>query len=206
MLWIRLADPLLLLTASGKNQGRLSTLRLLVICFLSQSQHICYFTFFLNFALDPNLLSLVLPFSALFYALLDSPVPSTRYWKLLMFYVLTIVAFKFFYQFPVFCGTPSFTFYSMSKGCPVVEPAANSEQILVTRMDYIIGIRKFAGPSSFPKDQGIFWGVFGDMLVLLALLIHKQYLVAVGLWHYVESSTNIYQSPSFKCEPRFLSD
>lgn len=94
----------------------------------------------------------------------------------------------------------------MSKGCPATEAAANSESILVTRIDYVIGIRKFAGPSSFPKDQGIFLGVLGDILVLLALLIHKNYLVQVGLWHYVESTNNIYEAPSFKCEARYLSD
>jgi len=88
----------------------------------------------------------------------------------------------------------------MSKGCPAIESAANAEQLLVNRIDYIIGIKKFAGPSSFPKDQGIFWGVFGDLLVLLALLIHKSYLVQVGLWHYVESRNNVYESPAFKCE------
>lgn len=151
-MWKRLADPLLLLTASGKNQGKISTLRLFGICLLSQSQNICYAAFFLNFALGPNLLSLVLPLTALFYALLDSPVPSTRYWKMLMLYVLSVVALKFFYQFPIFCGTPAFTLFSVSDGCPSVEAAANSEQILVTRIDYVIGIRKFAGPSSFPKD------------------------------------------------------
>jgi hypothetical protein len=162
--------------------------------------------FFLNFILSPSVLSLVLPLSALLYAILDSPVPSTRYWKYLMVYTLTVLALKFFYQFPLFCGTPSFAIYSMSEGCPKVEAATTSEQLLVSRLDYIIGIHKFAGPSSFPRDQGIFWGVFGDILILIAILIHKSYLVSVGLWHYVESRTNIYESPAFKCSYEFLSD
>lgn len=148
----------------------------------------------------------MLPLSALLYALLDAPVPSTRYWKALKLYTLTVVALKFLYQISLFCGTPPFALYSMSEGCPAVEVAANSEQLLTSRLDYIIGIRKFAGPSSFPRDQGIFWGVLGDLLVLLALLVHKSYLVQVGLWHYVESKTNIYESPSFKCDSKFLSD
>lgn len=54
-------------------------------------------TFFINFAMSPNLLSLILPLSALLYALLDSPVPSTKYWKMLMLYTLGVVAIKFFY-------------------------------------------------------------------------------------------------------------
>lgn len=120
-LWRKAADPLLLLNASGRKIENISMLKLIGICLMSQSQNICYGAFFINFILSPSILSLVLPLSALLYALLDSPVPSTRYWKLLMFYTLSVVGVKFFYQFPIFCGTPSFSLISMTDGCPKIE-------------------------------------------------------------------------------------
>ena len=67
-----------------------------------------------------------------------------------------------------------------------------SPEILVRRIDYILGIHKFAGPSSFPRDEGILHGIIGDLLVLFALLLHKNYLVRVGIWHYVRMKCDIY--------------
>ncbi len=34
-------------------------------------------------------------------------------------------------------------------------------------------------------------------MVLLAILLHKNYLIAIGVWHYVKVTTNIYSNPSF---------
>ena len=75
-----------------------------------------------------------------------------------------------------------------------------TEEVLVTRIDYIIGIHKFAGPASYPVNIGIFRGILPDLFALFALVLHKNYLNASGIWHYVKVRSNIYVNPSFKCK------
>ena len=112
-----------------------------------------------------------------------------------MVYSLIIVGVKFFYQLPIFCGTPAFSIWTMKDGCEahVMDPA-----ILVRRFDYIFGIYKFTGPASLPKDQGIFLGLIGDILIISCLLFHKGYLQASGQWHYVKITNDIYSCPSIR--------
>ena len=76
--------------------------------------------------------------------------------------------------------------------------------MLVTRIDYIIGIHKFSGPASYPFNEGILVGILPDLFMLFALLLHKNYLIAIGIWHYVRVKNNVYQNPSFKCKPSEL--
>ena len=64
-------------------------------------------------------------------------------------------------------------------------------EVLITRIDYIIGIHKFAGPSSYPYNEGILNGIITDLLVLFALLLHKNFLIKVGIWHYVRVKNDI---------------
>ena len=66
-----------------------------------------------------------------------------------------------------------------------------------SRIDYLIGIHKFSGPASYPKNQGIFSGILADILLLMVLLLHKQYLSKIGAWNYVKNEENIYKHPSF---------
>ena len=70
-------------------------------------------------------------------------------------YVLSAIDLKFLYQLPIFCGTPPYSLFSI-EGCsanPVLP------EVLVKRMDYIIGIHKYAVPSRFPRDEGILNGI-----------------------------------------------
>ncbi len=50
-------------------------------------------------------------------------------------------------------------------------------QLLLLRFDYILGIHKFSGSSSYPYNEGIFLGILGDLFLLFCLLLHKMYLV-----------------------------
>jgi hypothetical protein len=34
-------------------------------------------------------------------------------------------------------------------------------------------------------------GIIGDLIVLISLLLHKNYLIKVGLWHYVRTKNEI---------------
>ena len=76
----------------------------------SQSENIMFTLFFINFAVNANIISLVLPLSALFYALLESPHPSHKYWNFVTLYVLVTLAMKLFVQIPLVCSSPAFSF------------------------------------------------------------------------------------------------
>lgn len=85
-----------------------------------------------------------------------------------------------------------YTFYS---------DKCNNEDITVvelsSRIDYIIGIHKYSGPASYPRNVGTFWGVLADIILLLCLLIHKSFLTKIGAWSYVRVESSTYKSPSF---------
>jgi hypothetical protein len=103
--------------STGESTAKISLynlplVKLIGYCFLSQSKSICYFSLFLNFILNADLISLMLPLSVLFYALLNQPMPHVNYWKGLMVYNLVVIFIKFFYQLPIFCGTPAYTWFS----------------------------------------------------------------------------------------------
>ena len=73
-----------------------------------------------------------------------------------------------------------------------------SDLILVTRIDYIIGLTKFSGPASYPKNIGILPGILWDLLILIMLVNLKSYLVMTGQWHYVRTDPDIHCTPKFK--------
>lgn len=131
---------------------------------------------FLNFILNANLISLFPALSSLVYALLDYPSANVKYYKFLMIYMLVIVAVKFLYQLPLFCGTPAYEFFSV-EAC---DSYPVSPETLIDRIDYIIGVHKFSGPSSFPRDQGIVGGMTNDVLVLFTLMLLKNYMIKIG--------------------------
>lgn len=62
----------------------------------------------------------------------------------MIFYTLVIIILKFLYQLPLFCGSPSFSLflYSTSHECST---SYISPKVLASRIDFIIGIRKFSG-------------------------------------------------------------
>ena len=43
-------------------------------------------------------------------------------------------------------------------------------------------------------------GVAVDLIVLIALKLQKNYLIKIGIWHYVRAKNSIYNTPSFKCD------
>ena len=43
-------------------------------------------------------------------------------------------------------------------------------------MDYTLGLHKYYGPSSLPRDEGLFVGLLPDLLLLLLLLLHREML------------------------------
>ena len=68
---------------------------------------------------------------------------------------------------PFFCGTPPYTLVSTG----ICESIYLSKEELIKRIDFIIGIRKYSGPASYPRDLGYFFSILPDFIILLALLI-----------------------------------
>ena len=126
-------------------------LRLIEAAFLTRSHQIVILTIVFNFIMNGNLLSLFVMLTVMGFSILENPLPSSKFWKFLMSYMLTIISIKFIYQLPIFCGTPIYTFYSDKCNNEDLIP-----QTMSTRADYIIGIHKFSGPASYPRNVGIF--------------------------------------------------
>ena len=101
--------------------------------------------FFINFAFRASILSLMLPLSALFYGMLESPSPSHKYWNAVTGYILVVLALKLTYQIPIFCSSGPFQITNCNE--IYVDPA-----VLVNRIDYVIGLQKFTGPASYPSE------------------------------------------------------
>ena len=147
--------------------------------------------------MNANLISLFIMLTVFGFQILENPLASTRFWKFIMSYVLTIISLKFLYQLPIFCGTPVYTFYSDKCNNEDLIP-----QVLASRIDYVIGIHKFSGPASYPRNVGIFNGIVADILLLMILLLHKQYLSKIGAWNYVKNKDNVYKNPSFQLDTK----
>ena len=166
-------------------------LMLLQALFISQAESIVFALFFINFAQGATLVNLVLPLSALLYALLENPMPSYRYWRFVSLFVLVAIAAKLAIQLPVFCSSPAFAVANCDED-------ARSDSYLVTRIDFLVGLTKFSGPASYPKNIGILPGILWDLLILVMLVNVKSYLVLTGQWHYVRGASDIHCMPRFK--------
>ena len=164
---------------------------------MSRSYSLVILAIVFNFIMNANLISLFIMLTVFGFQILENPLASTRFWKFIMSYVLTIISLKFLYQLPIFCGTPVYTFYSDKCNNEDLIP-----QVLASRIDYVIGIHKFSGPASYPRNVGIFNGIVADILLLMILLLHKQYLSKIGAWNYVKNKDNVYKNPSFQLDTK----
>ena len=140
----------------------------------------------------------MLPLSVFYYAMLENPKPANKYWRLITLYLVATIGLKFLYQLPLICSSPVFSVLS----CNDVEI---SREVLVRRLDYIIGLQKYTGGASYPKDMGIFRGIMWDIALLVLLVYLKAYLVKTGQFHFVISDEDIHSTPRFKCAFQDLS-
>ncbi|KAL4498483.1 hypothetical protein ABPG72_019601 [Tetrahymena utriculariae] len=175
-----------------------NSLSLIFIVFMQRKfQLVCGLTFSLNAINNADLVSVIYPIVYLTYCLVESPFPTRTFWKLIMYYTILIITLKFLYQLPVFCGTPPYTFFLLSDGQDCSTSNITSEQAR-TRIDFIIGIRKYTGPASYPRDQGFFSGIFWDYIILLCLFIQRYLLQLEGRWTYVFLSKDECYIPQFR--------
>ena len=185
----------------GEIQARLlvgdSVFVLFLNLLLVNIDKITYFVFVLNHLSNANVLSLLLPVSIVIYAALEYPTAPSRYWKVMLYYTGLILMLKFLYQLPFFCGTPAFNFNNIFStddySCDVY---LNDPWTLTKRYDYIIGIVKFTGDSSYPVNRGLFRGLFWDVAAFMCLVLVRFAMDSAGVWNHVK----IYNS--FKYVPQ----
>jgi len=140
---------------------------------LSQSVKLTVALIIVNFIINADLISFVMPLCTFTYQLMSSPIPSPRYWMLLLFYSFAVVITKSIYQLPMFCGTPN---YSLNLSASSCSSQLISAENLLKRLDYIIGVHKYSGTASYPRDIGLFIGILPDLLVFGSLLVVRYYL------------------------------
>ena len=154
---------------------------------------VCALLFVINHMRNGDLLSLVYPVSLFIYTLLENPFAPKAYWNFMLSYTIIIILLKFIYQLPIFCGTPPYSIISITDGyCDSF--SLNVGELLI-RKDYIIGIRKYNGPSSYPLNEGFFFGVIWDYLILLSLFTQKYIMLKLGIWDYLILSGSLFRVP-----------
>lgn len=183
-------------TEPGKKLNHDPLIAIFFYFLISQMDKICYLLMIINHIVNDNLLSLVFPLTLFLYALLENPQPLQGFWKFIIFYTGFIIILKYLYQLPIFCGSPPYTLFFYT-GESVCIGRSFAEVDLISRIDYIIGIHKFSGNSSYPKNQGFFVGVLCDYMVLLFLLLYRFLMERLGFWNYVRIKNSLFEIPQF---------
>ncbi|KAL3918646.1 MAG: hypothetical protein SGPRY_005933, partial [Prymnesium sp.] len=62
-----------------------------------------------------------------------------------------------------------------------MEPELEVQRMLRSRIDYHLGLHKFYGYASLPRDVGLLSALWPDFFVLLAVAIHRRMLISLGI-------------------------
>ena len=111
---------------------------------MSQIEPLCLGAMILVFVGNSNLITAVFPLSCFLYAVV-MPRRALWFWKFITWYLIAEIMLKMLIQLPLFCSTPAWGMWECS------DEELSKEQ-LFTRYDFIIGIFKFYGPASYPRD------------------------------------------------------
>lgn len=137
---------------------------LITYFFISNSDALVYFFFFLNHFMYGSVESIIFPLSVLGYAILENPRPSPKYWRIMLFYSQLVFFVKFSLQLP---------FWDLLFD----EPCFNNFQD-----PYKLGFN--CASNTYSGD--LFNYILYDVLVMLTIILHEYYLINIGLSPYVE--------------------
>jgi hypothetical protein len=109
-----------------------------------------------------------MPLSAFLYGMVENPLPNKKYWNILLLYIMIIISLKFIYQMPIFCDSPPYTLigFTDSENC---EPRIATITEKITRLDYIIGIRKY----NSSEGETFLKNVWIDIVLFVFFLIQR---------------------------------
>lgn len=154
------------------------------------SSALCYLSFVINAAVNSDLLSLFYPISMFLYALLETPRPHKLYWNTVFVYAAVTIIAKFFYQISVFCFCHYKSSWALMSTCSV-EPACLATLSNTAHSEYAFSVPRLTGITSYSKAQGGTGGPFilhvvPDLLVLIAVFMHRYWLKKLGYWNFVQ--------------------
>ena len=133
---------------------------LILYAIASNPDYLVYLSFFLNHWFYASLESLLFPLSAMCYALIEYPRPPARYFKYMLIYAEVIFFVKFCLQLDIIFNDKLENF----------------------KDDWKIGFNLVKNTYS----ETLFFYVFWDVVVMIALLSNNYYLIKVGLWKQTE--------------------
>eukprot|EP00340_Litonotus_pictus_P013015 CAMPEP_0170538104 /NCGR_PEP_ID=MMETSP0209-20121228/103112_1 /TAXON_ID=665100 ORGANISM="Litonotus pictus, Strain P1" /NCGR_SAMPLE_ID=MMETSP0209 /ASSEMBLY_ACC=CAM_ASM_000301 /LENGTH=992 /DNA_ID=CAMNT_0010839733 /DNA_START=1261 /DNA_END=4237 /DNA_ORIENTATION=+ len=172
-------------------------LELLFFALYSNVEYLLIFSFFMNCIMDSSLISLVYPLLYFGYGLVEYPFPSKTFWKVLIKYSSCTLIVKLIFQLPLFCGYPVLSIFNVF-GKEYCENFNLTTQELTESTEYLIGLRKYTGEYSYPKNIGLFKGIFWDVVILSLLLTQRSFLKAKGIWNFIDINNKYTHSPIFK--------
>ena len=133
---------------------------IIVYAIASNPDYLVYLSFFLNHWFYASLESLVFPLSAMCYALIEYPRPPASYFKYMLIYAEVIFFVKFCLQLDIIFNDKLENF----------------------KDDWKIGLNLVKNTYS----ETLFFYVFWDVVVMIALLSNNYYLIKIGLWKHTE--------------------
>lgn len=188
------SDTYLRETVIEKQQIDKKKLSVLIFAFIAHYfEIVCVFLMVVNACYNANLLAIFMPLSAFLYGLLEHPVPHKKYWNTLLLFIMIVLSLKFIYQMPIFCDSPPYTFIGFEE--ETCEPRVATQTEKITRIDYIIGIRKY--PNSTFLQQ-----IWLELVLFIAFLIQRFLLQTQGIWDHIRLSQDLYHIPQFKAKKK----
>jgi hypothetical protein len=151
------------------------------------SHFLCYVAFLVNAAYNANVVSAFFPLSMFLYALLEIPRPHRLYWNIVFVYTGLVLLLKFMFQISIFCtcNGPNGDTWSVYPYCPRT-PGAGCDferqkggPSFIPSYPNIIGVRKF-------DDIPFIVAVLPDVIVLMAVWMHRHWLKKQGYWAFVK--------------------
>lgn len=159
---------------------------------LSAWTEITYGVLLLNFFIQPNLFSFALVFSIFSYAIVEYPLPSRRYWKILILFEVVLLLLKYIYQLPFFCPSDSSVFAISYFGTDSSCPNDNTSNVITKYLTFI-GVKKFVD-----VQEGVLAGLAADFLTILVLILQRWVLKKRGVWHHVALTQSREYVPQFE--------
>jgi hypothetical protein len=191
-------DKSLLMDLTTRNNMRLDNVfDILFFSIYSNIEIIIIFAFIINHCIDASIMSLIYPITYLGYGMIEYPFTNKHYWKWMIIYSLLIITIKLIYQLPFFCGYPSFAVFNIfnENYCDYYNL---SDQQITEGFEYIIGLRKYNGEYSYPKNSGLLSGILLDIIILTLLLIKRSLLKTKGIWNFININDEFTKVPIFE--------